>query len=274
MSSGFIMLRRTPETLELLRDGDAFLLLTQIALRARRTEGGINPHHLAPGCAMIGDYATCGLSERRARTAKNKLARWGLATFRATNRGTIATLSNTAIYDANIESSDEQPDRQETSQRRAGDERSDGQETSGATTNKRENNVNNKEEDNKEEQLELAPSGSPSVGIDIARLRREAAERAQHLWDTLRQSFPDRSDRTTRTFRMCIDHMTQHALLGKPEALQWLTDALQWISVARSNGTRNPAGRWVSLVQQHTGLPKASSRGDRAASIGSILPRI
>ena len=34
MSEGFIMLRRTPETFELLRDTNAFILLTVIALRA------------------------------------------------------------------------------------------------------------------------------------------------------------------------------------------------------------------------------------------------
>lgn len=119
MSGAFLMLKRGSETLELLKDGDAFLLLTQIAYRARRTADGVNPYNLAPGEAMLGDYANCGLSERRARTVKDKLAKWGLATFRATNRGTIAKLCNSAVFDANIETRDEQDDRPETSQRRA-----------------------------------------------------------------------------------------------------------------------------------------------------------
>lgn len=137
MSSGFLMLKRGPETLELLKDGDAFLLLTQIAYRARRSADGVNPYNLAAGEAMLGDYHNCGLSERRARTAKAKLAKWGLATFRATNRGTIAKLCNSAVFDANIEPRDEQNDRPATSQRQAKDERRDEPETSGATSQRR-----------------------------------------------------------------------------------------------------------------------------------------
>ncbi|MBP8911873.1 MAG: hypothetical protein KBI32_10260 [Phycisphaerae bacterium] len=147
MSSGFLMLKRGPETLELLKDGDAFLLLTQIAYRARRSADGVNPYNLAAGEAMLGDYHNCGLSERRARTAKAKLAKWGLATFRATNRGTIAKLCNSAVFDANIEPRDEQNDRPATSQRQAKDERRDEPET-----------TNNKEEELKKEKKERAAS--------------------------------------------------------------------------------------------------------------------
>lgn len=152
MSSGFLKLQRSPDTLELLRDGDAFLLLTQIAYRARRTADGVNPHNLAAGEAMLGDYHNCGLSERRARTAKDKLAKWGLATFRATNRGTIAKLCNSAVFDANIEPRDEQNDRPETSQRRAKDERRDEPETT--------NNKGEEREEVKKEKKERAASRS------------------------------------------------------------------------------------------------------------------
>lgn len=136
MSSGFLMLRRGSETLELLADPDAFALLTLIALRARRNSGGLNRHELAPGEAMIGDYRVCGLTERRYRTAKDKLAKWSLATFRATNKGTIATLCNSAVYDANVSPRDEQTDRPATGQRRTRDEQSDRPETTNNKDNK------------------------------------------------------------------------------------------------------------------------------------------
>jgi hypothetical protein len=60
MTTGFIKLNRTSETLELLNDPHAFVLLTVIALRARRTEE-FNLHNLQPGEALIGDHKKYGL---------------------------------------------------------------------------------------------------------------------------------------------------------------------------------------------------------------------
>jgi hypothetical protein len=252
MSGGFLMLNRGPETTELMQDPDAFCLLTQIAYRARRTNA-LNRYDLAPGEAMLGDYRAYGMTERRYRTAKAKLARWRLATFRATNKGTIATLCGTTVYDPNIESSDEQSDRPQTGERRASDEQSDRP----ATTNNNGNNPNNGNKENTE--LQLTPSSSDSIGIDVGKLKASIAAKSEALWKALLQNFPVRSDRTTRTFRWAVGYMIAHSLLGKPEAEQWLVDAVEWIQEARSNGTTNPAGRWISLVQEHTGLPKRDS---------------
>jgi hypothetical protein len=79
---------------------NAFLLLTQIALRAKRTND-FNVHGLTTGQALVGDYKTIGLTERKYRTAKAQLESWGFATFKGTNKGTIANLINTKIYDIN-----------------------------------------------------------------------------------------------------------------------------------------------------------------------------
>jgi len=98
MSEGFIMLKRSAETMELLRDGSAFLLLTLIALRARRTTA-FNLDNLQPGEALIGDYTACGLTPRQYRTARKRLAQWHLACFRATSRGTVARILDTGVYD-------------------------------------------------------------------------------------------------------------------------------------------------------------------------------
>jgi len=111
MSSGFIKLQRNVETWEVLKDKNAFLLLTVIALRARRNND-FNKHDLLAGQALLGDYRNYGLSEQQYRTAKHKLQRWGFATFKATNRGTVATLTDTRIYDAHIE--DEQRTEQQS----------------------------------------------------------------------------------------------------------------------------------------------------------------
>jgi len=100
MNHGFIKLNRSPETLELLNDPNAFTLLTVIALRARRTDE-FNIHNLKRGEALIGDYKKCGLTRRQYRTARKHLGTWGFARFKPTTRGTVATLCDTRIYDIN-----------------------------------------------------------------------------------------------------------------------------------------------------------------------------
>jgi hypothetical protein len=94
----FIGLRRTPETLELIKDRNAFILLTVIALRARR-RNEFSVHRLRSGQALLGDCRSYGMSLQQYRSARSRLSRWSLAAFRSTNRGTIATLLNTRFYD-------------------------------------------------------------------------------------------------------------------------------------------------------------------------------
>jgi hypothetical protein len=100
MSEGFIKLLRSEAARELLRDGKAFLLLTAIASRAKRT-GDLNIHGLEIGQALIGDHASYGLTKQEYRSAKARLKRYGLAEFKATPRGTIATLLDQRVYDIN-----------------------------------------------------------------------------------------------------------------------------------------------------------------------------
>ena len=105
---GFIKQSRNPFIdNELLKHPHAFVLLTQIARRTHRGDGP-NPKQLAVGEALLGDYRSIGATERRYRTAKNWLEKSGLATFKATNKGTIAKLTSTDIYDLNILMDDEQ----------------------------------------------------------------------------------------------------------------------------------------------------------------------
>jgi hypothetical protein len=103
MAESFLKLNKTKETNELLKNApNAFLLLTQIALRAKRTKG-FNVQGLTMGQALVGDYKSIGLTEQKYRTAKAQLETWGFATFKGTNKGTIANLINSRIFDINEE---------------------------------------------------------------------------------------------------------------------------------------------------------------------------
>ncbi len=84
------------ETL-LARHPNAFLLLCQIAMRARWKSCPIKK--LQAGEAFIGDWKDAGLhSEMAYRCAKKVLKDCGLAAFRGTNKGTVASLVSTAIF--------------------------------------------------------------------------------------------------------------------------------------------------------------------------------
>jgi hypothetical protein len=97
------MLKRTTEVDEVMRFPISFALLTQIALRSRRTiPSEFNPYNLQPGEALIGDHRSIGASKQQYRAAKARLQKWNLATFRATRRGTIARLTNVKVFDINI----------------------------------------------------------------------------------------------------------------------------------------------------------------------------
>jgi hypothetical protein len=103
MSQGFIKLNRASAVELLAEDPQAFLLLTQIALRARRADGEYSRMSLKTNQALLGDYTKAGLTRQQYRAAQKRLERYGLATFKSTNKGTIATLVSTAVYDINAE---------------------------------------------------------------------------------------------------------------------------------------------------------------------------
>lgn len=120
MNEGYIMLRRGDAARELLRDANAFILLAVIALRAKQTSG-FSVHGLEIGQALIGDFKAYGLTEGQYRAAKVRLKRYGLADFKGTNKGTVATLLNNAIIDINVETSQRTDDEPTTGRERIGD---------------------------------------------------------------------------------------------------------------------------------------------------------
>jgi hypothetical protein len=116
-NNGFIKLNRSQDSLELVKDHNAFILLSVIALRARRKDT-FNLDNLEPGEALLGDFRKYGLTEQKYRTAKMKLEKWNFATFRATNRGTIAKLLDSSVYDINVGTNNGQNNVQATDKQR------------------------------------------------------------------------------------------------------------------------------------------------------------
>lgn len=112
--NGFVALTRGDVVLELIRaNSDAFLLLTQIAVRARWKEG-FNAHGLGVGEAFIGDYKAIGLTRQKYRTAQVFLAKHGFSTFKPTNKGTIAKVTDSRVFDITLDNSNQQTNHQLT----------------------------------------------------------------------------------------------------------------------------------------------------------------
>ena len=93
--NGFVKLIRGTVLEKLMRDDPtAFLLLTQIALRADRKTG----------VALVGDYRNAGIkTENQYRGTKKRLIQAKICTFQSTNKGTLATICNSIVYDINQE---------------------------------------------------------------------------------------------------------------------------------------------------------------------------
>jgi len=132
--TGFIKAMRTEEADFLDDHPIANHVLNVIARRARRTPCKLNK--LEIGECFIG-HKGLGITERQYRTAKKQLSQWGLAEFKrgrkATDRGTVAKLLNSKVYDINVTEDDGR--KADKGRKRDGKE----------TTNKECNNENNEE---------------------------------------------------------------------------------------------------------------------------------
>ena len=115
----------------------AFVLMSVIAQRAKRTLRH-KIQSLEIGEAMIGDYRNYGMSHQQYRTALNKLVKWKFITIKVTNKGTIAKISDTRLYDINPQT-DSQTKSQATHK----------QVTSNSQLTKNDNNERMKEEKDK-----------------------------------------------------------------------------------------------------------------------------
>ena len=99
----FIKLMVNDRTREIMKDKNAFLLLSLIAVRARRVDGYVAYNgqniFLKGGEALIGDYQKMDFTKKEYRSAKQRLFTCKLCSFKRAPRGTIARLLNSEVYD-------------------------------------------------------------------------------------------------------------------------------------------------------------------------------
>lgn len=153
MGDSFFKVKRSKATEELLKDRNAWTLLSLIAYRARRTNE-FNIHNLDPGEALIGDFKSCGLTTRQEyREALKRLVNWKFVTIRTTNKGTIVKLINSNIFDINIEENNQQDNHRTTIKQPSNNHP--------ATTNKNEKNDKNEKKE-RTRALEKLTSEKPS----------------------------------------------------------------------------------------------------------------
>ncbi len=105
---GWFKASRNPHMSDIVKAcPNAFILAYAIAYRTRWNQDAPNPFDLELGEAVC-DYQNWGLTQQQFRTAKAKLEKWKIATFKSTNRGTIGRLVNTELFDVVGSRSNEQ----------------------------------------------------------------------------------------------------------------------------------------------------------------------
>ena len=169
----WVKCHRSVESIDLLRSKpNAFLLLYLIASRAWRGGNG-NPHNLSVAEALIGDFDACGLTRGKHRAALNQLKSMGYITTKTTNKGTIAKLVNTTIFDPNLILSEDSTTTKTTNQSCENNQPT--------TTNKKFNNYKkynnnpaNESFDDAQEQICSKPTKKPSMYV--LKGRKEAYE--------------------------------------------------------------------------------------------------
>lgn len=97
-SYGWFRAMRSPDALELISVAPLAYVLAAVIAHRGQYRPGFNRFNLGPGEALLGDYATIGMTEQQYRTAKEQLAKWNFATFKATNKGTIGRLTDTRLF--------------------------------------------------------------------------------------------------------------------------------------------------------------------------------
>lgn len=117
MTGGFIQFKKGGDNFfELIkRRPTAFVLLALVARRAKWNVNNFND--LEMGEALIGDFETYGATRRTYRTDLQYLTMYHFLTIKTTNKGTIAKIVDTSIFDINARSIGRQRDKQEANER-------------------------------------------------------------------------------------------------------------------------------------------------------------
>lgn len=261
---GFIKLIRSEEAEFLQSYPFANHLLQVMAYRARRSEHSING--LKPGQCFLGDISKIGLTQGQYRAAKKQLARWNLATFTTTNKGTIGTIANTAIYDINTEVNDKQT----TSKQQADDMQ--------ATTNKEckkgrmeelkehrkdsdgsNSKPNNKKLNFNEKDLECAKWFFSRVQIIVPKAKKPNFE----TWANVIRKIRELDNRDPRDicalFDWCNKHEFWHKNILSPEKLR-----AKWDTLTAQRGNNGP-------INGNNSNRPTGSMGNAQAKVESAL---
>lgn len=155
--SGWFKAVRSEVGFELIKlNPNAFVLLYVIAFRARWHDG-FNAKGLTIGQAFLGDHKNYGMSERQYRTAKQVLETHRFATFKATSKGTVSTITDSRVWELFEGQADGQSDGQPTDSRRT----SDGQPTDSRRLTKKERTKEGKSERAEQEDMSGKPDELP-----------------------------------------------------------------------------------------------------------------
>lgn len=135
--AGYVKLCRSEETNILLaKHPKAFVLLSVIAMRAKRTSDG-NTFNLKIGESLVGDHDNYGMTRQGYRTAIEFLEENNLISTSKNALGTVATMLNYTVFDINVDA--QQPDSNQI-----------------ATTNKNKNKKERIKEEEKNNYQEIA----------------------------------------------------------------------------------------------------------------------
>lgn len=226
--SGFLMLRRSQLLDDLIKHHPlAFVLLTVIAKRARRTPCGFSG--LKTNQALIGDYKECGLTRQNYRTSLRVLKANHLVTTKPTNKGTIATLCDATVYDINPERANQQ---KTTSQPTANQR---------LTTNNNVNNENNEKKEGDGAKLNEVMEHYNSVRGAMPECKKLTATRQSVIRARLREVG---MDELKRVISSCAD---MPHLQGRNDR-GWKAD-LEWI-MKDNNFTKIIEGRYAARTER------------------------
>ena len=150
---------RSAEAMELIAaNGNAFTLAYIIGYRARYSDT-FNRHQLARGEALLGDFKNYGMTEQEYRTAKEMLENHKFATFKTTNKGTIAKLTDSRLFDPlNISDNGQSNSRATGKQRTA----------NGQPTTQQRLSIKNNKEEKKEKGKAGVKTPAPKAALPLA----------------------------------------------------------------------------------------------------------
>lgn len=231
---GWVRLNRSDDVMQLIRSNPlAYTLATVIALRARWRDG-FNEHGLEQGEALLGDYELYGMSEQNYRTAKAQLKKWNFATFKSTNAGTIAKLTDKRLFEITAAPSNGLTNGRVTSAQRTGNER--------VTTNEPSNTVQKEKEGNKPTSAtptashgESPPSGAGLVASEKKPLRfPTVAEVKAHL----RLEFSQGAEFAEQYHRIVFDKQQGNDEKGKP-VHDWKKHSVAYVKNAWAGKFKN-----------------------------------